>query len=235
MYTVKTLVLLEIVETVFPIVPVGKTDKQCHRCNHRNAHRQNDRQQDSDLARTVNARRFNNSFRDVRGEVRAHHDHVERVDHEGRNDERPNRVAHLDVTGVHDVRRHKTAGEQHREEHVERKTVAARQVAAGKRVSHEDCHGKAAHRTHNRGEDCDAVRGDNLIAALKHVLVSIQTECLREQRVAVADQFLLVRNGGHDEQKEREDAAQGKDDHHNVCADLKPFVFFDHGVSLSLP
>ena len=56
-----------------------------------------------------------------------------------------------------------------------------------------------------------------------------------EQRVAVADQFLLVRNGGHNEQKEREDAAQGKDNHRNVCADLKPFVFFDHGVSLSLP
>lgn len=187
-------VLVDIVQAVEPVVPVPEADEQRQRDDDRHGHRQNDADEDGQLAGAVDARRLDDGLGDVRREIGAHHNDVERTHHQVREEQRRDGVFDVEGLRPHDVARHEAAVEEHGEEQEERDERPAGQIAPGERVGEQRGDGEVrdgARHGDERGQD---VAAHDTRRIHEQVLVSGEIDLLGEKAVAVAHQRVFLRD-----------------------------------------
>ena len=126
----------------------------------------------------------------------------------------------MEVRSPHDVRRYKTAVEEHREEYVEVEEVTAGEVLQGQRVRDQRCKQDAANRTDDGDKDRQTVCAEDGRAAVPDISVSRNAEFCGEERVAVVNQCVFIRNRAHKQQDKRRNHDNRNQHHKDVDENL---------------
>lgn len=135
---------------------------------------------------------------------------VERVEHQGRDDQGPNRIVHAEIE-VDQVPGNQARVKHHRNEKEQSEPVAVTDMLGGQRISGHGCNGDRKDRTDHRHEDRDHVTPVQRRAAEQEQLVCIQRQLGRKQLVTELLNAGFVGKGHHEHKQHGQDAENGDD------------------------
>lgn len=213
-----------------PVVPVGNAVEQRDGGKDGHAQREVDSKRDIEIASAVNLGRLREGWRDL-GHVVAYEKQVERIEHEGRNDQRPDRVVHAEIE-VNQVPGHETRVKHHRNEKEQSKPVAVTDMLGGQRIPGHGRDGDRKNRTDHRDEDRDHVTSVQRRAAEQEQLVGIQRQLAWKQLISELFNARFIREGHHEHQKHRQDAEDGDDADQGSIYGVEKFGSGRHRVVL---
>lgn len=144
------------------------------------------------------------------GHVVAHKKQVERVEHQGRNDQGPDGVVHAEIQ-VDQIPWHQACVKHHCNEKEQSEPVAVTDMLGGKRISGHGRDGDRKDRADDRHDDRDHVTPVQRRAAEQEQLVGIQRQLARKQLVAELFNAGFVGKGHHEHKQHRQDAENGDD------------------------
>lgn len=98
----------------------------------------------------------------------------------------------MEIIYIHQVGRHQSAVEQHREEYEKGNCSAVWQSFNRERIRQKRRHGKVYSGTDDGYKNGDSVCSQNFLALADDIGVSIEAEFLREERISVADQCVFI-------------------------------------------
>ena len=103
---------------------------------------------------------------------------------------------------------------------------AAGHVLARERIGQPGRQDQVAAGAKERNEHGDAVRAQDLVAAIEQILVRRRAPLFGEKRIAVADDRVVIGKGRNDQQQKKRQQAQNRHNGHDyVRANLKGFFF----------
>lgn len=196
-------------DSVEPVVPVGNAVEQRYRGQNGHAQREVDPERDIEVARAVDLGRLRQGRRNL-GHVVAHKKQVERVEHQGRNDQGPDGVVHAEIQ-VDQIPWHQARVKHHCNEKEQSEPVAVTDMLGGKRISGHGRNGDGQDRADDRHDDRDHVTPVQRRAAEQEQLVGIQRQLARKQLVAELFNAGFVGEGHHEHKQHRQDAENGDD------------------------
>lgn len=180
---------------VEPVVPVGNAVEQRDRGKDGHAQREVDPERDIEIARAVDLGRLRKGWRNL-GHVVAHEKQVERVKHQGRNDQGPDRVVHAEIE-VDQVPGNQARVKYHRNEKEQSEPVTVTDMLGGQRISGHGRNGDRKDCADHRHEDRDHITSVKRRAAEQEQLVSIKRQLARKQLVAELFNAGFVGKGHH--------------------------------------
>ena len=98
----------------------------------------------------------------------------------------------MEIIYIHQIGRHQSAVEQHREEYEKGNCSAVWQSFNRERIRQKRRHGKVYSGTDDGYKNGDSVCSQDFLALTNDIGVRIEAEFLREARISVADQCVFI-------------------------------------------
>lgn len=157
---------------VEPVVPVSNAVEQRNRGQNGHTEREVDPERDIEVTRAVDFGRLRQGRRNL-GHVVTYKKQVERVEHQGRNDQGPYGIIHAEIQ-VYQIPGHQTRVKYHRNEKEQSEPVAVTDMLGGQRISGHGRNGDRKDRADHGHEDRDQITSVQRRAAEQEQLVGIK-------------------------------------------------------------
>ena len=190
-----------------PLIPVADGGHEAQRRQHRRHDRHDDDEEQPVIGRAVDFGGLDEGIGHVGVDERAHDDDVHRRDAAGQ-DEHPERVLEMEHIGVDEIAAQRAAGEEHRDEQIDRQAVSPVEVLAAERIGEHRCEPQREQRAEHGHERGHAVGDQQLPAELEHIVVRLNRPFRGEEAEALRGDACLRAERDDDHQQHRQQAEQ---------------------------